>query len=179
MSPNITQQSTFPESNSEEFTAPRTPTRKSNKKKDPLLKAVDALEKVTSHHFSNIDNDEFDLFGQTIAQQLRQLPLVIALETEETILSVIRRQRTRVLTQSSSSRNPLTSTPEYMGSNKNLPEEHPVYQSASSSESESVASTSGAINNYTTDPYSMGYNNDILSQAIASISDREIDFNDY
>ncbi|KAL4703630.1 hypothetical protein ACJJTC_007657 [Scirpophaga incertulas] len=113
LSPNITQQSTFPESNSEEFTAPRTPTRKSNKKKDPLLKAVDALEKVTSHHFSNIDNDEFDLFGQTIAQQLRQLPLVIALETEETILSVIRRQRTRVLTQSSSPRNPLTSTPEY------------------------------------------------------------------
>ncbi|KAL4720722.1 hypothetical protein ACJJTC_002086 [Scirpophaga incertulas] len=33
--------------------------------------------------------------GQTIAQQLRQLPLVIALETEETILSVIRRQRTQ------------------------------------------------------------------------------------
>ncbi|XP_037874533.2 uncharacterized protein LOC119628408 isoform X2 [Bombyx mori] len=61
--------------------------------------AVDALEKVSTQHFSN---DEFDLFGQTIAEQLRQLPLEIALKTEEMILSTVRKQRIKLAKQQTS-----------------------------------------------------------------------------
>ncbi|XP_028038280.1 uncharacterized protein LOC114249014 [Bombyx mandarina] len=61
--------------------------------------AVDALENVSTQHFSN---DEFDLFGQTIAQQLRQLPLEIALKTEEMILSTVRKQRIKLAKQQTS-----------------------------------------------------------------------------
>ncbi|CAG5051365.1 unnamed protein product [Parnassius apollo] len=39
------------ESNSEDYTVPCTPTRNKRKIKDPLLKAVDALEKVSSQNF--------------------------------------------------------------------------------------------------------------------------------
>ncbi|KAM3961432.1 uncharacterized protein ACR2FA_004546 [Aphomia sociella] len=188
MAPNITQEALVSEASNEEFTVPRTPIRNKRKIKDPLLKAIDALEKVSSQHFLNAGNDEFDLFGQTIAQQLRQLPLGTALETEEMILSIIRRQRIRILSSSSTSssqRHPLSPIPECIGSNRSetfrthIPEEQRVSQRYSSSESESIASASGAITNDIEDEYSMGYNNDILSQAIASITDRELDFNDY
>ncbi|XP_041974617.1 uncharacterized protein LOC121729943 isoform X2 [Aricia agestis] len=48
------------------------------------------------------DNDEFGLFGQTVAEQLRQLPLEVALETEEMILSTIRSQRIKILASTTS-----------------------------------------------------------------------------
>nr|XP_037874534.1 uncharacterized protein LOC119628408 isoform X2 [Bombyx mori] len=84
------------ESESQDFTVPR---KNKRKIKDPLLQAVDALEKVSTQHFSN---DEFDLFGQTIAEQLRQLPLEIALKTEEMILSTVRKQRIKLAKQQTS-----------------------------------------------------------------------------
>lgn len=46
---------------------------------------------------NKLGDDEFDLFGRTIAQQLRQLSLEVALETEEVILATIRRQRIKLL----------------------------------------------------------------------------------
>nr|XP_021208640.1 uncharacterized protein LOC110386542 [Bombyx mori] len=93
-----TQAASTSESESQDFTVPSIPTKKKRKIKDPpLLQAVDALEKVSTQHFSN---DEFDLFGQTIiAQQLRQLPLEIALKTEEIILSTVRKQRIKLAKQ--------------------------------------------------------------------------------
>ncbi|CAG5059867.1 unnamed protein product [Parnassius apollo] len=52
--PNINQEASASESNSEEFIVPCTPTRNKRKIKDPLLKAVDALEKFSSQNFSNV-----------------------------------------------------------------------------------------------------------------------------
>lgn len=94
-----TQAASTSESESQDFTVPSIPTKNKRKIKDPLLQAVDALEKVSTQHFSN---DEFDLFGQTIAQQLRQLPLEIALKTEEMILSTVRKQRIKLAKQQTS-----------------------------------------------------------------------------
>ncbi|XP_047523546.1 uncharacterized protein LOC125061949 isoform X1 [Pieris napi] len=84
-------QATSTESESQNNTVP---SRNKRKIKDPLPNAVDVLEKATQH-FSNT-YDEFDLFGQTIAEQLRQLPLEIALETEEMLLSTVRKQRIKL-----------------------------------------------------------------------------------
>ncbi|CAF4882880.1 unnamed protein product [Pieris macdunnoughi] len=91
-------QATSTESESQYFTVP---SRNKRKIKGPLPKAVDVLEKATQH-FSNT-NDEFDLFGQTIAEQLRQLPLEIALETEEMLLSTVRKQRIKLAKKQTSS----------------------------------------------------------------------------
>ncbi|CAK1594254.1 unnamed protein product [Parnassius mnemosyne] len=103
LTPNIapyTQEASVYESNDEEFTVPRINSRNKRKLKDPLLRAVDALEKVSTQQFSNnTGDDEFDLFGRTIAQKLRQLPLEAALETEEVILATIRQQRVKLLKQ--------------------------------------------------------------------------------
>ncbi|CAB3249210.1 unnamed protein product [Arctia plantaginis] len=63
-----TQATSTSESESQDFTVSSIPTRNKRKIKGPLLQAVDALEKVSTQHFSNATNDEFDLFGQT--QQL-------------------------------------------------------------------------------------------------------------
>ncbi|CAG9796939.1 unnamed protein product [Diatraea saccharalis] len=43
------------------------------------------------------DSDEFDTFGRNIAQQLRTLPIPVALETQEILLSVLRKQRLKFL----------------------------------------------------------------------------------
>ncbi|CAF4935604.1 unnamed protein product [Pieris macdunnoughi] len=187
--PNIapnTQEASVSESNDEEFTVPRTTSRNKRKLKDPLLRAVDALEKVSSQHFSNNSgDDEFDLFGRTIAQQLRQLPLEAALETEEVILATIRQQRIKLLKQTSLSlRGTSSSMSDCMKSNRTItitiPENQQVAQS--SSESESIAATSTATNNDAEDEY-YTYNEDILSQAVASVSgshlDRELNFDNY
>ncbi|KAM3959004.1 uncharacterized protein ACR2FA_004971 [Aphomia sociella] len=45
----------------------------------------------------NENGDEFDTFGKNIAQQLRTLPLPVALETQEMLLAVVRKQRLRAL----------------------------------------------------------------------------------
>ncbi|CAK1592473.1 unnamed protein product [Parnassius mnemosyne] len=189
LTPNIapnTQDASVSESNDEEFTVPRINSRNKRKLKDPLLRAVDALEKVSTQQFSNkIDDDEFDLFGRTIAQELWQLPLEAALETEEVILATIRQQRVKLLKQTSlSQRGTLSSMLECMESNRTttitIPENQQVAQS--SSESESIAATSAATNNDAEDEY-YTYNEDILSQAVASISgshlDRELNFDNY
>lgn len=180
-----TQEASVSESNDEEFTVPRTPSRNKRKLKDPLLRAVDALEKVSSQQFSNkLGDDEFDLFGRTIAQQLRQLPLEVALETEEVILATIRRQRIKLLKPTLLSQRDTASLSmsDCMESNKTItiriPENQQVAQF--SSESESIASTSTATNNDAEDDTC---NENILSQAIASISgshfDKELNFDDY
>ncbi|CAG4999206.1 unnamed protein product [Parnassius apollo] len=103
LTPNIapnTQEASVSESNDEKFTVPRTTSRNKRKLKDSVLRAVDALEKVSTQQFSNNSgDDEFELFGSTIAQQLRQLPSKAALETEEVILATIRQQRVKLLKQ--------------------------------------------------------------------------------
>ncbi|XP_053625557.1 uncharacterized protein LOC128683690 [Plodia interpunctella] len=89
---NFIKEASDSEPETEEITVP---TNK-GKTTDPLLLnavEVDILEKFTPQRLSYAGNDEFDLFGQTIAQQLRQMPLECALETEEMILATIRRQR--------------------------------------------------------------------------------------
>ncbi|XP_045529961.1 uncharacterized protein LOC123717799 [Pieris brassicae] len=96
-----TQATSTSESESQDFIVPLIPTRNKRKIKDPPPKAVHVLEKATQH-FSNATNDEFDLFGQTIAEQLRQLPLEMALETEEMLLSTVRRQRIKLAKQQTS-----------------------------------------------------------------------------
>ncbi|CAF4837798.1 unnamed protein product [Pieris macdunnoughi] len=96
-----TQATSTLESDSKYFSVPSISTRYKRKRKDPLLKAVDVLEKVAPQHFSHAQ-DEFDLFGQTIAEQLRQLPLEMALETEEMILSTVRKQRIKLAKQQTS-----------------------------------------------------------------------------
>lgn len=68
---------------------------------DPLVTAADAVQKVSSQYRFNREHDEFDLFGQTVAEKLRQLPLEMALETEEMILSTIRMQRVSLLSKHS------------------------------------------------------------------------------
>ncbi|CAG4934562.1 unnamed protein product [Colias eurytheme] len=158
--PNINQETSASESNSEEFTVPCTPPLKKRKIQDPLLKAVYALEKVSSQTFSSVrGDDEFDLFARTIAQQLRQLPLEAALETEELILSIIRRQRIK-----------LSSTPASTESTRTVTITIPyqqVYQF--SSETESIASASGTYATNDTDVYSTFISDDIISQAVSSI----------
>lgn len=142
-----TQNTTTSESESQEFTVPSIPTRNKRKIKDPLLQAVDALQKVSTQHFSNVTNDEFDLFGQTIAQQLRQLPLEIALETEEMILSTVRKQRIKLAKQRTSTQQ--------------------VRLPATSSELDTLTSTSGVTDN----EYTYDEDYDVLARAIASIHD--------
>ncbi|CAH1954629.1 unnamed protein product [Acanthoscelides obtectus] len=156
LTPNTASQGSASGSSNDEFTIPRTPTRNKRKIADPLLKAVHTLEQISSQHVPNAGNDEFALFGQTVAQQLRQLPLEIALETEEIILSTIRRQRISSLKQQSLSQ-----------------------RNSSPPRPKSTASASSAINNDKEDANPTGYNNDVLSQAIASITERELDFDEY
>lgn len=48
-------------------------------------------------------DDEFDYFGRNVALQLRTLPLPVALETQEMLLSVLKKQRLKVLNGISSS----------------------------------------------------------------------------
>ncbi|XP_059058409.1 uncharacterized protein LOC131851864 [Achroia grisella] len=59
---------------------------------------------VSSH---NEWSDEFDTFGKNIAQQLRTLPLPLALHTQEMLLAVIRKQRLRMLNNTQNSVDPL------------------------------------------------------------------------
>lgn len=63
------------------------------------------IPQVLSSH--NECGDEFDTFGKNIAQQLRALPLPLALETQEMLLSVIRKQRLSVLNNTQNSTDPL------------------------------------------------------------------------
>ncbi|KAJ8736604.1 hypothetical protein PYW08_007260 [Mythimna loreyi] len=44
--------------------------------------------------------DEFDHFGKNVAEQLRNLPLLVALETQEMLLTVLKKQRLKVLNTS-------------------------------------------------------------------------------
>ncbi|KAJ8735308.1 hypothetical protein PYW07_006928 [Mythimna separata] len=44
--------------------------------------------------------DEFDHFGKNVAEQLRTLPLLVALETQEMLLTVLKKQRLKVLSTS-------------------------------------------------------------------------------
>lgn len=43
--------------------------------------------------------DEFDTFGKNMAQQLRCMPLELALETQEMLIAVLRKQRLKLITQ--------------------------------------------------------------------------------
>ncbi|KAL0821609.1 hypothetical protein ABMA28_005059 [Loxostege sticticalis] len=82
------------------------PTPKNKRKLgDPLIRDDGVLEKVSTPKANARSNDEFDLFGQTIAEQLRQLPLGIALETEEMLLATVRKQRMRVADDEARRRN--------------------------------------------------------------------------
>lgn len=57
------------------------------------FRAENVPERVITPHTPQSNTDEFHLFGLTVAEQLRQLPLETALVTEEMILAVIRKQR--------------------------------------------------------------------------------------
>ncbi|CAD0194587.1 unnamed protein product [Chrysodeixis includens] len=52
-------------------------------------------------------DDEFTSFGKNVAQQLRNLPLPVALETQEKLLSVLRDQRIKFLIGSTRNLDPL------------------------------------------------------------------------
>lgn len=137
---NINQEASASKSNSEVYcTMHSTPIRNKRKIKDPFLKAADASEK-----FFRRNDDELDLFGRTCTQQLCQLPLEAAIETEELILSTIRRQRTKLSKHSSSQSGPSSSAPEGMESTRietiTIPEDQQVSQL--SEETESIASAS-------------------------------------
>lgn len=56
-----------------------------------------SIENIALTHF--VDGDEFDTFGKNIAQQLRFMPLELALETQEMLLAILRRQRLKATTQ--------------------------------------------------------------------------------
>lgn len=64
------------------------------------LRAINVSERASPNiphaNMPCIQADEFHLFGQTVAEQLRQLPLETALETEEMILAIIRKRRVEI-----------------------------------------------------------------------------------
>lgn len=62
-----------------------------------VIETVKVQEKVSTQQLNNTENDEFDSFGNVVAKQLRTLPLEVALESEEIILAVLRKQRMKVL----------------------------------------------------------------------------------
>lgn len=57
-----------------------------------------SLTPPTFENQSDVD-DEFGTFSYNVAQQLRSLPIAVALETQEEILSMVRRKRLKVLSE--------------------------------------------------------------------------------
>lgn len=95
------------ESNDSKYYGQNDPTpvesKETNKEKDKQISAVNVSKRgINSPHIPQTNKDEFHLFGQTVAEQLRQLPLETALETEEMVLAVIRKQRVKLANRSSS-----------------------------------------------------------------------------
>lgn len=60
-----------------------------------IEKAIDKLDNIATNNNKNNDEDEFAIFGKSVAIQLRQLPLERALHLEEQIQSLIRQERLR------------------------------------------------------------------------------------
>uniref|UniRef100_A0A2A4J0Q0 Regulatory protein zeste n=1 Tax=Heliothis virescens TaxID=7102 RepID=A0A2A4J0Q0_HELVI len=48
-------------------------------------------------------DDQFDYFGKNVAEQLRTLPLGVALETQQMLLAILKKQRLKVLNENFSS----------------------------------------------------------------------------
>ncbi|GBP34895.1 hypothetical protein EVAR_26484_1 [Eumeta japonica] len=73
-------------------------THQSAKSPSPEADVVDEQEtEFTSVQMAEQTENEFDLFGRIVSLQLQSLPLDVALETQELLMSVLRKQRVKVL----------------------------------------------------------------------------------
>lgn len=94
--PSATLESDIPDSS--QFIAPSG--RKRVKKTLPqhISKTLETLESIKNHAIINRGSeDEFDHFGRNIASQLRQMPLIDALDLQSEILNLIKNKRQSVL----------------------------------------------------------------------------------
>lgn len=73
--------------------------QKSKKRCDiaPIERAIDKLEAISVASASKVQSDEFDIYGQYIATQLRLLPTINALTCQEEFQRIITRERIKVL----------------------------------------------------------------------------------